>query len=98
PSHLPSFPPRRSSDLGQPTRVAQFAQRLLRHVADKIAHVQTRIAEAIQIKINQVNPRTNIALSPHRPPSPIPTLPREGGVGGERSEEHTSELQSRFDL
>src|SRR5207249_10779337 len=88
PPHLPSFPTRRSSDLAQ-------GSNRLRHRSSLSLH-------------EPIRPRTSVLPAARRPcqePAdfslPIPASPcarahGEAGIG--RSEEHTSELQSRFDL
>src|SRR5699024_12416162 len=82
-----SFPTRRSSDLG----AAAIADIILDHDGAKFgteqgtsrAHIQAASIGAVLADIRRHQPTESISI-------------RRRGIG--RSEEHTSELQSRFDL
>src|SRR5699024_11559522 len=90
PRHRPLFPTRRPSDLSALIQVAaeaageSFTAKGVRLQADSAACTATAIVDSQRIGQVLGNLLSN-ALR-HTP------------VGGERSEEHTSELQSRFDL
>src|SRR5207249_6074584 len=83
----PSFPTRRSSDLTSTELTPDFAAALGRGFA---AYLQEKCPGAQSIALGR----------DHRTSSPALAREFSRGVreGGVRSEEHTSELQSRFDL
>src|SRR5699024_11608760 len=84
---LPPSPPRRSPDLASPTRVPDRA---------------TPAINAITIIPAAIKPRPVTTIM--RSPTDASNAPESGDTKtntraiGNRSEEHTSELQSRFDL
>src|SRR5207249_11619788 len=91
---LLSFPTRRSSDLRDPV---QKALQLRREAVDRPA-APSRAFAGLRQKVHMLaaevcNERVDLLLL-------LGPKSREGatGSGGARSEEHTSELQSRFDL
>src|SRR5206468_6023560 len=89
PRALPSFPTRRSSDLYDDARAA--AQNVLA-IAPDDAGAKTLVADA----------DAAIARRRSLPPKPAvpaaPSAPTPAATSVPRSEEHTSELQSRSDL
>src|SRR5699024_12584618 len=90
---LPSFPTRRSSDLG----LAEVAGRPTGCTADRRGLPEPGVAE----ESFDGRARGPQALGHHSARGTHRTSKTRGGArgtGGGRSEEHTSELQSRFDL
>src|SRR5207249_6946175 len=94
PRVLHSFPTRRSSDLRGPiyADVVFLAEGDASHLVSKEGYERCKgephflqgIAEVIELAPDEIERHFN--------------LPRGEGAAYERSEEHTSELQSRFDL
>src|SRR5690606_42023825 len=88
--HLPSFPTRRSSDLDRRRSPLRSAGRASFHVVGlslpAVFRAKLRMAPGSCLRGN---------AAARRPPEPFD---REGNAGLGRSEEHTSELQSREKL
>src|SRR5699024_11897541 len=88
PPDLHSLPTRRSSDL-----YADAASRCRRAAAD---HTLERAAERLRGYLAEALPSAPIGANPARPLKVV--VAGHDHLEGTRSEEHTSELQSRFDL
>src|SRR5690606_41153973 len=87
--HLPSFPTRRSSDLGPRSIDYPFYSQVIDYaMADRIFEALLRLGGNLIIPASFVN-----ILNP-----PEAELVRRAAARGLRSEEHTSELQSRENL
>src|SRR5699024_12277104 len=84
---LPSFPTRRSSDLSLAKRLVPPSEALLREAGISIKLPHTTIHSTP----NPLVPKRRITAEKNRH-----TRGKMTAIG--RSEEHTSELQSRFDL
>src|SRR5699024_11903418 len=82
PPALPSFPTRRSSDLNLILKAGQIYHAYVRHVVQHIVIVYIAVVHRIEAFLHTL--RTDVDPS--------------GQADHFRSEEHTSELQSRFDL
>src|SRR5699024_12865157 len=93
-AYLPSFPTRRSSDLGDAAVLAQFdnavRHREMLERADHCDQVAARAVLLIQVAEIKVKQRVAVGEEKRRIDLALEQA--------ERSEEHTSELQSRFDL
>src|SRR5699024_12698350 len=87
--HPPPFPTRRSSDLACAGR-ARFAEAVLRAAADAGVTVDPDSA-SFSDWVVELCPRVSLSLGPGDEAA-------AAVLTSSRSEEHTSELQSRFDL
>src|SRR5699024_11293479 len=98
PRHRPSFPTRRSSDLEQPdgSRLEVFGSGGGQRVADRL----TETLGAPVPLLGQVPLDISLREGSDSGVPVVLTDPDSSGASvlRERSEEHTSELQSRFDL
>src|SRR5699024_11825442 len=88
---LLSFPTRRSSDL-------PIVGRWRRWSATDLVSRETTEVRAQFLQRNEVRAYGHWLQSSAPSSSPHPVPPIEGEGADDRSEEHTSELQSRFDL
>src|SRR5699024_12270209 len=83
---LRSFPTRRSSDLGE-NDVIGFEAQMLTEIGDDPRQAEDQLPGARSIVLG------HLAVDPGAEAQGV-----RARLGGGRSEEHTSELQSRFDL
>src|SRR5699024_12388879 len=95
---LPSFPTRRSSDLAAQRLAARPVDAPAHHVRVRVGlelPVDLRIPHRLAVADGQVDPERAVLGACLQQTDRVPAAFAET-VG--RSEEHTSELQSRFDL
>src|SRR5207253_10249988 len=92
------FPTRRSSDLKATTPPASAPEGLTTTPTSKSSFSPTKPSARPQARTKR---SSNFCKPPTKQPPPMPTgiaLRLSGSAGGKRSEEHTSELQSRGHL
>src|SRR5207249_10428848 len=96
--HLPSFPPRRSSDLAfAPASTPFFTTDQNGSEACPCVTTAMLIASARRVPASAAAGEPSM-LRPAAARPPLTKSPRRVTWVSSRSEEHTSELQSRFDL